>query len=56
VLLVPAGAGTHSHMLKGMQRLMVINRRNSLYETKGGNPAIKACIQQRTVVLEQYLG
>ena len=36
VLLVPAGAGPHSHMLRGMQRLMVVNRRNSLYEATDG--------------------
>jgi hypothetical protein len=36
ILLVPAGAGSHTHMLRGMQRLMVFNRRNSMYETPDG--------------------
>jgi transposase InsO family protein len=36
VLLVPARAGSHTHMLRGMQRLMVFNRRNSMYETADG--------------------
>jgi hypothetical protein len=36
VLLVPAGVGSHTHLLRGMQRLMVFNRRNSMYEAADG--------------------
>jgi hypothetical protein len=36
VLVVPARMGPHTHMLKGMQRLMVINRKNSMYEAQDG--------------------
>jgi hypothetical protein len=38
VLLIPAAVGSHTHMLKGMQRLMVVNRRNSLYDAEDGQP------------------
>jgi hypothetical protein len=37
VLLVPHKPGPHSHMLKGMQRIMVFNRRNAMFETSEGH-------------------
>lgn len=37
VLVVPHKPGAFSHMLKGMQRIMVFNRRNAMFETSEGH-------------------